>query len=70
VCDDGSHEPVKLRVVDKRKGLDFLIPLSTKKSLSIAIELIDATNRRSKERDRVEVRRKPPKPPKKEGSPK
>ena len=56
VTDDGKEEPLKVRVLDRRKGLDFMVPLSTKSAIRLAESLLTSVRRRHK------GKRKPLKP--------
>lgn len=44
--DTSPEEPIQFRVIDKNKGIDFLVPISTSTAVIIAEDLLKAVRRR------------------------
>lgn len=52
VTDDEKEEPLKVRVLDRRKGLDFVVPISTKSAIRLAEDLLTSVRRRRRGKKR------------------
>ncbi len=53
--DEGPDEPIKFRIVDKQKGLDFMVPISTNTAMNISEDLLRSVRRRMPNEEKTAV---------------
>ncbi len=53
--DESAEEPIKFRVVDKTKGLDFMVPVSTGTAMNIAEDLLRSVRRRMPNEEKTQT---------------